>query len=132
MKNVILSFILFLVSLTSFGQSFNSTASLKNLQVNYVANDSTKNESPVRDVNLSVTVTQDSIVMVGEYPKHASMTYKVVNSNIKENGVSHFDCVTSDGTPVHIVYGSFDYDRKRVLFIVAFNEADYYYTGLKL
>ena len=131
MKNLVVSFVLFLVSLTSFGQSINSTAVLKDLKVIYAVNDSVKDEYPVRTVNVTVNVTQDSIVMIGEYPKHASVTYKVVSSKIVENGVSHFDCVSSGGDSVHIAYGSFDYDVNKVLFVVAFKHDDYYYTGIK-
>jgi hypothetical protein len=131
MKNLVVSFILFLVSLTSVGQSINSTAVLKDLKVIYAVNDSIKDEYPVRSVNVTVNVTQDSIVMVGEYPKHASVTYKVISSQIVEDDVSHFDCVSSGGDSVHIVYGSLDYDVNKVLFIVSFKKEDYYYTGIK-
>jgi|LauGreDrversion4_2_1035121.scaffolds.fasta_scaffold225672_2 cytochrome c biogenesis factor len=131
MKNLIVSFVLFLVSLTSFGQSINSTAVLKDLKVTYLVNDSTRDEYPTKDVNVTVKVTQDSIVMVSEYPKHTVVTYKVSNSKIVENGISHFNCVDGAGGNVKVVYGSPDYNNNEVLFIVVFENENYYYTGLK-
>ena len=131
MKNLIASFVLLLVSLTSFGQTINSTAVLKDLKVIYVVNDSTRDEYPKRIVDVKVVVTQDSIVMTSEYPKHTIVTYKVVTSEINENGVSHFECIDGSGGNVHIVYGSPDYNDKEVLLVVGFKYEDYYYTGLK-
>jgi cytochrome c biogenesis factor len=131
MKNLIASFVLLLVSLTSFGQTINSTAVLKDLKVIYTVNDSTRDEYPKRIVDVKVVVTQDSIIMTSEYPKHTIVTYKVVTSEINENGVSHFECIDGSGGNVHIVYGSPDYNDKEVLLVVGFKYEDYYYTGLK-
>lgn len=131
MKNLIVSLLLFLAPLTSFGQSINSTAVLKDLKVTYIVNDSIRNEYPKRTVDVKVEVTNESIVMTSEYPKHTVVTYKVSTSEINENGISHFNCVDGSGGLVHIVYGSPDYNKKEVLLVVGFKYNDYYYTGLK-
>jgi hypothetical protein len=133
MKNLIVSFVLFLVSLTSFGQSFNSTAVLKTSNETFYVNDSVAKQYPVKDVNVVAKITQDSIVMIIEYPKHASVTYKVVKFETSEYGITTFECVTSNGAPLNIVYGSPDYSDKEVFFVINFKPTEYYYTykGLK-
>jgi hypothetical protein len=133
MKNLIVSFVLFLVSLTSFGQSFNSTAVLKTSNETFYVNDSVAKQYPVKDVNVIAKITQDSIVMISEYPKHTSVTYKVVKFETSEYGITTFECVTSNGSPLNIVYGSPDYSNEEVFFVINFKPTEYYYTykGLK-
>jgi hypothetical protein len=150
-------FILF--SSAAFAQTFNSTASLIQLQVvdvKKIKEDTSINTclDPAfsynyrfpKNIQMNLEVTEKEIKITSQYPKYTKITYSVVRANLPEDGVLtyinpiYFECLTESGDTCKISY-SLLYDmsveqnrdivngEKKIVFKIQFPDTSYEYIG---